>query len=145
MILNVGSLTAHNFTNDSFIYNYGIWVLDTQTLKLDFIENPFGFNFYKCDILQEDDLQILSTLKTNSVLSIRGDSSLIEQIKNYISSLSNILEYRIVSIKNDATLSSETSSIEELQMDHLQKFIDFCKLNLSNTEILDKELAEVCK
>lgn len=144
-ILNVGSLSAHNFTNDSFTYKYGIWILDTQTFKLEFIENPFGFNFYKCEILKEDDLQLLSTLKNNSIVSIKGNSLLVDKIKNYITILSNILEYRLVLVKDTVVLDTETITIDELQVDHLQKFIEFCKANLLNTNILTDELAEICK
>ena len=54
-ILNLGSLSAHNFTNDSSKYNYGAWILDTETLELKFLENPYAFNFYKFDILEAAD------------------------------------------------------------------------------------------
>ena len=49
-IYNLGSFSAHNFTNDSFNYRYGAWILDTDDMSLEFIENPFSLNFYKLSI-----------------------------------------------------------------------------------------------
>lgn len=143
-VINVGSLTAHNFTNDSFNYQYGAWILDTKTLELQFIENPYGFNFYKFEINKEKDLEIISSLKPNSVISIKCEDSFLAQLKEEIEKYkSNIIEHRITQVKSSK--NTDEVSIASLQVDHLSKFIDFCKANINNSEVLDIELAQVCK
>lgn len=144
-ILNLGSFSAHNFTNDSSNYSYGIWIFDTETLSLEFIENPTGFNFYKLDILTKKDLKILSTLKPNAVVSIRCTTALYPEIKAILAESSRVLESRITIIKTADELANTAVSIAELQSDHLSKFIDCCRNNIANTDILERELAEICK
>lgn len=141
-ILNLGSYSAHNFTNDSAEYQYGIWILDTDTLKLEFIENPYSFNFYKLDLLSPESLIKLDTLKQNAVLSIKTYSNLAASIKQKLSTLPNILESRIIT--TDIT-NNQIVHIEELQSDPLAKFIEFCHANIPSSETLECELAEICK
>jgi DNA repair exonuclease SbcCD nuclease subunit len=145
-ILNVGSSMAHNFTNNSAMYKYGIWILDTATLDLQFIENPFGFSFYKFEILDSSDLVALTKIKNNAVLSIRCVESFISEVKNTLDGLKEkILESRLTVIKQYEQEEGSEISISALQSDHLGKFIDFCKANINNSQILEAELAEICK
>lgn len=44
---NIGSLTAQNFSDDCIDYRKGAVILDTDTLTLEFVENPYAFNFFK--------------------------------------------------------------------------------------------------
>lgn len=144
-ILNVGSSSAHNFTNDSIVYKYGVWVLDTDTLKLEFYENPYSLNFYKFEILVEKDLFKLDKIKDNSCLSIKLTSDLYEKTKEYLDMKKDkILAERLTPIKSVENTNSEVS-IQDLQSDHLEMLIKFCKETLENSDILNTELAEICK
>lgn len=144
-ILNLGSFSAHNFTNDSLHYNYGIWILDTETLKLEFIDNPFGFNFYKLDIDDDKDINRLSKLKPNSIISVRCNSIIYPRVKAILEATSNIIEHRITVTKTTEELTDTVTSIAELQVDHLDKFIECCRANITNDDTLELELAEICK
>lgn len=44
---NIGSLTAQNFSDNCLEYRKGAVILDTEDLSLEFVENPYAFNFYK--------------------------------------------------------------------------------------------------
>lgn len=144
-ILNVGSISGHNFTNDSSRYKYGIWILDTDTLTVEFIENPYGLNFYKVEIMAKKDLKILESLKNNAVVFVKCNSKLFEDCKKKISELKNILEKRITIVR-DLEVSDQASSIEDLHgTDYLEKLVNFCKANINNSDILDQELNELCK
>lgn len=144
-LLNVGSFSAHNFTNDSNRYNYGIWILDLDTLKIDFIENPYSLQFYKFNIMGSPDLSKLTTIKNNAVISVRCASSFAEQCKSIIT---NKLKDKVLESKltiEHALDTNNTATIADLQVNHLEKFIEFCKANIANTAALESELAEICK
>jgi DNA repair exonuclease SbcCD nuclease subunit len=144
-VLNLGSLSAHNFSNDSFLYRYGCWLLDTETLKLEFLENPCAYNFYKLQIDQESDICCLDQLKNNAVLSIKCEQSLVEVVKQKLSTLDNIIESRIILTRNYGA-AAESNCVElDLTVDHLTRFVECCKLNIENSSLLEEELAEICK
>ena len=144
-ILNIGSLTANNFTNDSKKYSYGCWILDTETYKLTFFENPYAFNFYKIDILEETDLEKLANLKQNAVISLKCLDSLVAKTKKIIDKNKNIIETRLVTVKPIFSDGSTEYNLSDLTMDHLARFYEICKEKIENTDVLDQELAEVLK
>ena len=86
-IVNLGSISAHNFTNDSFKYQYGLWILDTETLELTFIENPFAYNFYKITIEAKKDIKQLSNIKNNAVISLKCYENFIPEVKKKLEEL----------------------------------------------------------
>lgn len=143
-IINVGSLTAHNFTNDSFDYKYGVWLVDTDTLETTFIENPYGFSFYKIEIKSQRDLDIFNRLKDNAVISIKCTNEMLPEVREALKVMKNIIDYKLTLSAEELTTVSE-SSIEDLAMDHLGEFVKFCEANIVNTQILQEELQEICK
>jgi DNA repair exonuclease SbcCD nuclease subunit len=44
-ILNLGNLTGKDFGEDATKYQHKIMIIDTDTFAIEFIENPFAFNF----------------------------------------------------------------------------------------------------
>lgn len=142
-IINLGSITPNNFTNDSTKYKYGIWILDTETLALEFIENPFAFSFYKLDINTRDDIIKLSTLKQNAAVSIKCKAALVKETRDYIATLSNIISSRII-VAQDFTGTFVDETID-LSVDYITRFIECARENLGTDQILEAELAEICK
>ena len=145
-ILNVGSFSGHNFTNDSSRYKYGVWILDTETLKLEFFENPYSLNFYKLEVKARENLEKIKDLNNNAVLSIKTNKELLFEVKDLIQELSDkIIESRVV-IEQSFDAESDEVSIEELQgTDHIQRLIQFCKEKIVGSDLLESELAEICK
>lgn len=144
-VLNVGSLMANNFTNDSEKYSYGCWILDTEDYKLTFFENPHALNFYKIDILEDADLEKLANLKQNAVLSLKCLDSLVAKVREIIDRHKNIIESRIIVTRPTFTGGDTALDATDLAVDHLSKFYEVCKEKIENTEILEQELAEVLK
>ena len=142
-VINLGNLTGKDFGEDASKYTHSVAILDTQTMTLEFIENPHAYNFYKIQIDCENDFKLLENLKNQAVVSVKCESSLAEQVKARISTLDSILESRIILIKK----YEETSENVELDLsvDHLARFIECCKANIDGTALLDEELSEVCK
>lgn len=143
-ILNLGSFSGHNFTNDSAEYKYGIWILDTNTLKLEFVENPYAFNFYKVEINTTADFDKLRNLKNNAVVSIKCKDTLISELRSLLPTLSNIIESRVV-ITRDALTGETKADITDLTVDQYVKFAECCREKLAASDILEAELAEILK
>jgi hypothetical protein len=69
--------------------------------------------------------------------------NLIEQTRQKIDSVSNIVESRVILVKQYEE-STETTELD-LTVDHLARFIECCKTNIENSTILEEELSEICK
>lgn len=144
-IINLGNLTGKDFGEDASKYDHNIAILDTDTLELEFIENPYAYNFYKLQIETEKDLTALDTLKSRAVVSIKCDSKLINETKQKLSDLQDkVIESRLIIIKKHEESTGDISDID-LSVDHIARFIECCKSTLENTTLLDEEIAEICK
>ena len=144
-ILNLGNLTGKDFGEDASKHVHGVIIIDTSTLEIEFIENPYAYNFYKIQINTEQDLTLLENLKNQAVVSIKCDEKLINATKLKLESLQEtIVDSRLIIIKQFIE-NSETANIEDLTVDHLARFVDCCKMNIEYSNILEEELAEVCK
>ena len=139
-VLNLGNLTGLNFSEDAYKYSHCIGILDTDTLKIDLINNPHAFNFYKLEIRNREDLDKLKDLKENAVLSITTTEMLSNDvtqalIDNNIKWSRKMIEYNIVSDNNE---------IEQLvTSDHITQFKDFVHEQLGTSEIIEDELARL--
>lgn len=144
-IVNLGNLTGKDFGEDASKYSHNIAILDTTTMELQFIENPYALNFYKIQINTEQDLLLLENLKANAIVSVKCNEMLIDKTKSKLVELQGaILESRIIVIKQLAE-ASDSITVEDLTVDHLARFVECCKANIELSNILVEELAEVCK
>lgn len=143
-VINLGNATGKDFGEDALRYKHNVAILDTSTLRLELIENPNAFNFYKLQIDAESDIYCLDKLKNNAVLSIKCEQSLAEAVKEKLNTLDNVVESRIILTRNYEESSDATTELD-LSVDHLARFIECCKTNIENTTLLDEELSEICK
>lgn len=143
-ILNLGSLSAHNFTNDSLKYEYGVWILDTEAFEMSFYENPYSLNFYKLEINKKEDLKVLSQLKNNAVVSIRCLDEFEKEVRELINNSKAVLEHKIIIYSNKTNKVASTATLEAV--DHLKQFQEFILQREDiDLEVAQKELIEVCK
>jgi hypothetical protein len=119
-------------------------LVDTDTMTYELIENPYAFNFYKLDINTESDINKLTKLKNNAVVSIKCAANLVGSVKATLSNLTNIIEHRIVVSKEFIT-GETTEDITDLTVDQYVKFAECCREKLENTAILEEELSEILK
>ena len=138
-ILNLGNLTGQNFSENAFEYKHFACILDTDTLRLEFYENPYAFNFYKVDIKTKNDFNTLNNL-VNAVLTIRCSHDLVPELKTYIDNLSNIKEYRIISVKEELSSEAVKEELKLNSIDHLQQFNDFVIEKLGTAKEIIEEL-----
>jgi DNA repair exonuclease SbcCD nuclease subunit len=142
-VINLGNLTGKDFGEDASRYSHCIAILDTATLSITYIENPYAYNFYKIDINLESDLSAFDNLKTNAVVSVKCQQSLIDQVRQKIEATPNITESRVILTRQ---YEENTESTElDLTVDHLTRFIECCKANIENSTVLEEELSEICK
>lgn len=145
-IINIGVLSGQNFSEDAFKYEHHVAILDTDTLKLEFFENPYAFNFYKIDIAEEKDIKQLYSLKQNAIICIKCINTLESAVKEAINNNKNIINYRaLIYSRCDENLLGEVKQIELNNIDHLKQFQEFILENVGDSEIIREELSEVCK
>lgn len=146
---NLGNLTGQNFSENAFKYPHQAVILDTSNNTLEFIENPYAFNFYAITVNNTSDLKTFREIKGNAVLSIKCDEQVKQELLKVLSEIENkIVAKRIIFTTQPHTVSEE--SIVELQThatSYLKEFTNFCKSTITNVdyEVLEYELAEVCK
>ena len=63
------------------IDTHKIAIIDTDTFAVEFIDNPYAFNFYKILILN---LYKLNKVKTNAVVSVKCADNCIEKARETI-------------------------------------------------------------
>lgn len=144
-IINLGNLTGKDFGEDASKYSHSVAVLDTKTLQIEYIENPYAYNFYKIQIDTENDLRLLEGLKSQAVVSIKCDSSVVDKTKQRLQELKDkILESRIILIRKFEEAGEDSEELN-LTVDHLARFVDCCKANIEFSTLLEEELCEVCK
>lgn len=143
-VTNLGNLTGKDFGEDATKHSHNIAVLDTATMSIGYIENPYAYNFYKLQIDCESDIYCLEQLKNNAVLSIKCEQSLVELVKQKISTLDNVVESRLIITKQYTEDTTQAEAVD-LSVDHLARFIEYCKATIENTAVLEVEIAEVCK
>lgn len=144
-ILNLGNLSGQNFTEDAFKYHHLVCILDTETLKLQFFENPYAFNFYKLEISKESDLSQLETLKQNAVLYIKCIDSCVDNLKTKLATMPNIIESKVIIVRTIIDKEIEQDKVELANKDYLEQYSTFMKEKLGNNDVVLYELSEVCK
>jgi len=144
-VLLVGNLTGQNFTEDAFRNPHRICLItvnDDGSIIKDDLYVPEPFNFYSVYIQNDKDLSQLDLLGVNSFVSLRCSSNMVDKSLKKISSLTNVLNYRLSIIyysKND----SDEDSIDFKVNDHIKLFVDLSKSILGESEILSDELSKL--
>ena len=143
-VLNLGNLTGKDFGEDAHLYKHNVLIFDTDTWTYKFVKNPYAFNFYKIEINSKNDFVKLLNLEDNAVVSVKCKANLVQEVREAVAALKNIIESRIV-ITHDILASSPEADIADLTVDHYVKFAECCKEKLENTPILEAELNEILK
>lgn len=140
-VFNIGNLTGQNFSEDAQKYQHGVFVVDTDTLRIDFYQNPYALNFYKLDLCT-DSIDILDTI-VNGVVTIKCFQCDVDKVKQKLEILSDsILESRLI-ISQDISTNTESTNSIDLSVDHLAEFRKFILSELGSTDVILKELEEI--
>jgi len=148
-IINLGNLTGQNFSEDASTYKHKIIILDISNgnINIEYIENPYAFNFIKLDCTKASSAKIqtlFNSVKVNNcVLSVTGTDSNLNTIKEQINNCDWIVESRVLC--NNMVKVAEDMQLELTQVDHLNEFQKYVVENIGNDEITLAELSEVIK
>ena len=143
-VLNLGNLTGKDFGENAFKYTHNVLIFDTDSWTYELIENPYALNFYQLDIDSDNDLDKLASLKNNAVVSVRCKIAMAQKIRDKIATLSNIIDHRIVIIR-EINVSTSENTIADLTVDQCVKFAECCREKIAASDILEAELAEILK
>ena len=143
-ILNIGNLCGMNFSEDGFKYSHGCWILDTETLKLTFYENPYALNFYKIEINDEHPFLHEYIEKPNNVFMIRCERKHLDNLRISLTNNYNVVAYKIIGYDENVA-DNMVNNIKIEKVDYLKTFSDFIIDKLGNSDIIINELEEICK
>ncbi len=145
-IINGGNLDGQNFTENEN-YRHGVLIIDTDTLTVEFVDNPYAIYFRKLDctkINNEEKFEsIINNLSGAHVLTIKVNEDFANIAKQQMKTLirPNILEYRIIVERTKATDYNIDNKLEHV--DHLEQFKNYVYANIGNSQIIQDELAAI--
>lgn len=142
-VINLGSITGQNFSEDAFRYRHSAMILDTEDCSIDFIENPYALNFYKIDLTTHTGTVqgVLSKLGPNAVCSIKATPEQRNEVDSYISSNSNIVECRLIlDMRNVPSDTANVSYADTNKVDHIAKFADYVRETFADADFVEDEL-----
>ena len=148
---NIGNLTGKNYTENSFTDNHCATLLTLEEGKatIEFIENPYAFNFYTLHLNSEEDLKIFDKIKSNSNVRVNCPLRLRDEVVKIIDNNSKIVSHRIIDIVDRSLNKSDDPGemIEEItQESYMVKFRNFCLDKSENVDdLFREELEEILK
>ena len=140
-IINIGNLTGQNFSENGFVNEHGVYIIDTETLSYKFIKNPYAIYFYKVDFTgREKNFIFPATVKEKAVaITCYEEDS--DMVKEFIEK--NNIQYSKIQIKRKLNKTAKTEKEEIEKVDHIQQFKDFVKDNIGNDELTISELGYI--
>lgn len=133
-ILNLGNLTGQNFSeSDSITIGHSIAILDTDSLSIEIIKNPYAIYFVK-DL---DKINVDSD-KFSFVVSASCDEDFVETLKHNLDNSNKVIEYRIVVNRKQRQEEDNRERIETIS--HIDKFVKFVHSAIGSSKEIDEEL-----
>lgn len=141
---NLGNLTGKLFEENAFKYKHEILILEINNgnIDMEFIENPFAFNFYQFDIRTEKDFEKILNIKEHAIVSFKYLPELKAQLQKIIDESNKIEESRLVRIM-EFSENSDVGIVKLADMDYLTQFKSFVIAQLGNGEDLLAELNKI--
>lgn len=143
-IINSGNLTGQNFTEDATKYGHFVELIDTNTLEVQFIPNPYALNFAKIDATGDKFAEALPVKFNNAVLTIKVDSpESARAAREYCDFNPNIVTYRLI-VESRLTNVVQDAPILE-SVDHLKQFEQYVLSYIGDTNVIREELRNVMR
>lgn len=144
-ILNLGNITGQNFGENSYKYAHRAAVLDTVSLGLEFIENPYAFNFLQVDIIKDEDIAGFFPKKKNMVINFRCDEALIQSLRDKLTTVA-LAESRVTSVRSKTHHNEGNEGEIEIEaIDGNKRFSEFMLDKLGDSDIVRQEILEVLR
>lgn len=139
-ILNLGNLTGQNFSEDGFNYKHSALILDTDTLSLELVDNPYAFYFYKIEADNLEDLKnkVSGFSKNYSIGTIKIPGEYLVDARKICEE--HFKEFRILTTTDFSNLGSSDDISTLVKVDHISQFKDYILSTLDNSDELIEEL-----
>ena len=145
-VINLGSLTGQNFGVNAFSYKHQIAILDTDTLDVKYIENPYALKFYKLDVNSLRDIMRLDKIGTNAVVSVKCQDTMLKLLNAKLDELKDrIIQARVTINKTVVKKDLDNELISDISVSYEDKFKECARATINNDSILEYELAELFK
>lgn len=144
-ILDGGNLTGQNFTEDSFKNKHCVQVIDTDTMQIQFYENPYALKFYKvlCRNKKEIDDFCNNYASRYAVITMTVPNNLIDYVKECLKQ--NSAAFRIL-VDTDTIKKQLNVDMDQFQgVDHLQQFRSYVEATYGLSDIYKEELEAVLR
>lgn len=138
-MLNLGNLTGQNFSEDALKYSHCAAILDTDTLKVELINNPYALNFYKFDFTTQENIEETLLKCRNGVVTAKVYESQLQDVKSFIKDKCDIIECRLISVADHKKVG-DACKLELTTINHIEKFKEYLLKTIENTDILLEEL-----
>ena len=147
-MLNVGNLTGKDFGEDGFLHKHQLAVIDTDTLTVELVDNPYAIYFYKIELEEkfspENLLKKLSTCAEKCCLTIKVNSDDVQSVRQLVDTLPKVINYRLIATNAHGETPIATDVAPTFaSIDHIQTFKAYVLTQLGDAEILEKELQEL--
>lgn len=147
-LLNVGNLTGKDFGEDGFLHKHQLAVIDTDTLTVELVDNPYAIYFYKIQLEEkfspENLLKKLSTCTEKCCLTIKVNSDDVQSVRQLVDTLPKVIDYRLIATNAHGETPIATDVAPTFaSIDHIQTFKAYVLTQLGDAEILQKELQEL--
>ena len=156
-VINIGNITGLNFSEDALKYKHHAILLDCDTGKYEYKNNPYALNFSKVDFTQNNSIDYINetsfNLGNNAIVSIKVKEEDYDYINKrfnpevpedkLVPKNCNILAAKII-VQN--TLSKQlidNNQTKELQLNHLEEFQKYILQTLESSDVLLSELQKV--
>lgn len=146
-VYNLGNLTGQNFSEDASKYMHCAFILDTDTLSLTPVKNPYALNFYKSDNASEFIRR--GNVEPNSIVTVKCKEDEYDSVKEFLETkkeAGTVLDYRILldrSVLGGAEVAEDNSEQLMDTVDHLNKFVEYVHEHIGNSDIVNEELSHI--
>lgn len=115
-ILNIGSISGQNFSSKILNWKPSVGILNTDTGKVELIENPYSLNFYSKTLNGVDKIiKFIDSLDgQRNVLQLKVPLSIADEVRNVIESSDKIVNSRI-------SVLTEESGLEGLELEEIER------------------------
>lgn len=152
VIFNIGNLTGQNFSEDGFKYDHVVFVVDTETLKIEVYDNPYAINFYKVDFTENNSIDYINEVSSkmhNAVVTIKCNEEDADYLQKRFGNIedrivphhSSILESRFIIVSKEVAV--DNNEIEDLSVDHISEFKKYILQEFTSSEIVLDELQKI--
>lgn len=139
-ILNLGSITGINFNNNAAEWKPKMAIIDTETLEVEFVENPYGILFYKEEFTSVEKaksfIEEIGKLENPIVVSVKCKEQHQEEISAMLDQYNFLYKRVLIDYTHQATDGSlEDSCSIVIDVDYFEKFREFVKEKYGAEEV----------